>query len=208
MLKTYLAATATAALFAGAASAQDMMMTDPDAMQMSMADGQTVVTFPLITAQQDGYIVLHAVENGEPVVPASLGHAMVMAGENADVVVSIPGALEAGTELIAMLHAETNGNGVYDFGEGMTDVDTPVLVNGAPVTASFVVPEGMVMMEAGAAEPVSPGVQDPEERAASDEEEDPDYREETSDPEGDNDTEVEGEPFGEEEDAKDGEVEG
>ena len=147
MLKTFTTAAALTALMAGGAMAQDDMMIDADenAMEMSMADGQTTVTFPRITARQDGYIVLHAVADGEPVAPESLGHAMVMAGENMGVAVTVPMALAAGTELVAMLHAETNGNGVYDFGPGMTDVDTPVLVNGAPVTAMFTVPEGMAV---------------------------------------------------------------
>ena len=135
MLKTFTTAAALTALMAGGAMAQDDMMIDENVMEMSMADGQTTVTFPRINAQQDGYIVLHAVADGEPVVPESLGHAMVMAGENTGVAVVVPMALSAGTELVAMLHAETNGNGVYDFGPGMTDVDTPVLLNGAPVTA-------------------------------------------------------------------------
>ena len=161
---------------AGGAMAQDDMMIDTDAtaMQMSMMDGQTTVTFPRINTRQDGYIVLHAVADGEPVVPESLAHAMVMAGENTDVTVMVPGALAAGTELVAMLHVESNGNGVYDFGPDMTDVDTPVMVNGAPVTAMFTVPEGM-MMHSGDDMP-STDIADPEVRAESDDSSDPDYR--------------------------------
>ena len=192
MLKTFTTAAAMTALMAGGAMAQDDMMIDADenAMEMSMADGQTTVTFPRITARQDGYIVLHAVADGEPVAPESLGHAMVMAGENMGVAVTVPMALAAGTELVAMLHAETNGNGVYDFGPGMTDVDTPVLVNGAPVTAMFTVPEGMAVDTVDAVS--TPDIAEPEERAESDDDEDPDYRDTTESTIQPNDTETEG----------------
>ena len=190
MFKTFTTAAAFTALVAGGAIAQDGdMIGADDAMQMSMTDGQTTVTFPRIATRQDGYIVLHAVENDAPVVPGSLGHAMVMAGENSDVSVTIPQALPAGTELFAMLHAETNGNGVYDFGEGMTDADAPVMVGGEMVTAQFTVPEGMMVTAAPAA---NPGVADPEVRAESDDSDDPDYRDETEETIQPNDLETEG----------------
>ena len=190
MLKTFTSAAALTALMAGGAMAQDdtMIMAD-DTMQMSMMDGQTNVTFPRIATRQDGYIVLHAVNDDAPVVPESLGHAMVMAGENENVTVTIPEALAAGTELVAMLHVESNGNGVYDFGPGMTDVDTPVMANGAPVTAMFTVPEG-IQMEAASESTQEIG--SPEERAESDDAEDPDYRDENEDAIQPNDTETEG----------------
>jgi len=124
-------------------------------------------------------------------VPASMGHAMVMAGENTDVMVTIPQALPAGTELVAMLHAETNGNGVYEFGEGMTDVDGPIMVNGAPVTATFVVPEG-VKMDHDMDAMESPEVEDPEDRSASDDSDDPDYRDEGENEIEPNNTEIDG----------------
>ncbi len=176
MFKTFTTATAAAALLAGAAAAQDDMVENGDmGMMMTMADGQTSITFPRIRAAQDGYIVIHAVENGAPVVPGHLAHASVVAGENTNVTVSIGEALEPGTELAAMLHAETNGNGTYDFGEGMTDVDLPVMVDGAAVTTVFTVP---AVMEMDSAEEVAPDVASPEERSASDDADDPDYRDE------------------------------
>ncbi|MGR3464092.1 DUF7282 domain-containing protein [Limimaricola sp.] len=191
MLKSFTTAAALTALVAGGAMAQDDMMIEADdnAMRMAVADGQTTVTFPRIATRQDGYIVLHAVADGAPVAPESIGHAMVMAGENTDVTVTIPEALPAGTEMVAMLHVESNGNGTYDFGPGMTDVDTPVMANGAPVTAMFTVPEGL-MVQTGDA--TSPEVADPEERAESDDAEDPDYRDEDEEAIQPNDLDTEG----------------
>ncbi|SDF11031.1 DUF7282 domain-containing protein [Limimaricola pyoseonensis] len=173
MIKSLATATAAAALVAGAAFAQDdMEIAAGESMMMATADGQTMITFPMIRTRQDGYIVVHAVENGAPVVPESIAHAPVMAGENMDVMVTLPMALEAGTELVGMLHAETNGNGTYDFGDGMTEVDTPVVVNGAPVTVAFAVPAELMVMEDSAAAMIA----SPEDRAESDDPEDPDYR--------------------------------
>ncbi|EYD70826.1 DUF7282 domain-containing protein [Limimaricola hongkongensis] len=191
MLKSFTTAAALTALMAGGAMAQDEMMIDADdtAMRMAVAEGQTTVTFPRIATRQNGYIVLHEVADGAPVVPESIGHAMVMAGENTDVTVTIPEALPAGTELVAMLHTESNGNGIYDFGPGMTDVDTPVLANGAPVTAMFTVPEGLMVQTA---EATSPAVADPEARAESDDDDDPDYRDDNEDPIQPNDLDTEG----------------
>ena len=134
--RTLMAATAITALTAGAALAQDAMQDDMmmDGMMMS----GTTVTFPQIDVAQDGYVVIHETNaDGSPVVPASIAHAPIMAGTNSNVVVEDPGGRTAGANYVAMLHVEDNGNSTYDFGEGMTDVDVPVMMNGAPVTSSF-----------------------------------------------------------------------
>ncbi|HEV7291315.1 MAG TPA: hypothetical protein VGN79_03260 [Devosia sp.] len=81
--------------------------------------------FPSLKIDKDGYVVIHAVEDGQPVLPTSIGHTAVMSGDNQDVVVEVEGGAKEGTEYVAMIHYETNDNGTYDFGEGMTDVDTP-----------------------------------------------------------------------------------
>ena len=89
----------------------------------SIEDG--AIVFPAVKIDKDGYVVIHAVENGQPVLPTSIGHTAVTAGDSQDVVVEVEGGAMEGTEYVAMIHYETNGNGTYDFGEGMTDVDTP-----------------------------------------------------------------------------------
>lgn len=87
-------------------------------------EGNSVV-FPSVKIDKDGYVVIHAVENGEPVIPASIGHTAVSAGDSENVSVEIEGGAMEGTDYVAMIHYETNDNGTYDFAEGMTDVDTP-----------------------------------------------------------------------------------
>ncbi len=85
------------------------------------------VTVPSVLIDKPGFVVLHAVLDGNPVVPASIGHAYVEAGETMNVVITADYPLAAGEDFIAMLHYDTDGDGVYSFGEGMTDVDTPAL---------------------------------------------------------------------------------
>ena len=147
MIKAFASAAAFSALMAGGALAQDdetmIVVTEDAMMQMSMVDGQTTVSFPRITALQNGYIVVHAVA-ADGTAGEALGHAAIMAGENADVAVTIPEALPAGTQLMAMLHVESNDNGTFDFGPDMTDVDAPVMRDGTPVMVMFAVPEGGV----------------------------------------------------------------
>ncbi|WPY96812.1 hypothetical protein T8T21_19760 (plasmid) [Limimaricola variabilis] len=212
MIKTIASAAAFSALMAGGALAQDdqmmIVVTEDAMMQMSMSDGQTTVTFPLITALQDGYIVVHSVA-ADGTAGEALGHAPVTAGENADVAVIIPEALSAGTQLMAMLHVESNDNGTFDFGPDMTDVDAPVMRDGAPVTVMFAVPEG-VIDGVVVIEPIpSPEVEDPESRSASDDDEERDTVDEDEPAIDPNDTETEGATEeGEDSDGQDGEEEG
>ncbi|WP_432256470.1 DUF7282 domain-containing protein [Limimaricola sp. AA108-03] len=168
-----------------------IVVTDDAMMQISMVDGQTTVTFPLIAALEDGYIVVHAVA-ADGTAGEVLGHASVTAGENADVAVTIPEALPAGTQLMAMLHVESSDNGTFDFGPEMTDVDAPVMRDGAPVMVMFAVPEG-VADGVVVIEPMpSPDVADPESRSASEDDEERDAIEEDEPAIDPNDTETEG----------------
>lgn len=103
---------------------------------MPMVDVKTVTIngdtarFGSITAGEDGYVVIHTMLDGAPVIPASIGHSRILAGENKDVTVTIDYDFVDGETYMAMLHTETNGNGTYEFGIGMTDVDGPVMVDG------------------------------------------------------------------------------
>ncbi|WP_102107524.1 DUF7282 domain-containing protein [Oceaniglobus roseus] len=143
MFNKFITSTATVALLlgaAGAASAQSMIGTTGATFKGS------TVTFPNVEAPSDGYLVIHEVRGGQVVAPQSLGYTPVMAGDNANVAVDIGMPFEEGMTYQAMLHAETNGNDTYDFGEGMTDVDTPVVASGAPITQNFIVAKGGVEM--------------------------------------------------------------
>lgn len=118
--KTALAAAAASLAMGGLAYADHLNI---DVEGATIEDG--AVVFPSVKIDKDGYVVIHAVENGEPVIPASIGHTAVSAGESENVAVEVEGGAMEGTDYVAMIHYETNDNGTYDFGEGMTDVDTP-----------------------------------------------------------------------------------
>lgn len=127
------AAVATAALSAGAAQAEHLNI----AVEGATFKGDTI-TFPSVLMDKPGWLVIHAVENGAPVVPGSEGHVWLPAGESRDVSVDVSGMVMKGADYNAMLHYETNGNESYDFGPGSTDVDTPAMkADGTPYMIMF-----------------------------------------------------------------------
>lgn len=135
-MKRMIALTAAATLAMGSAAFADNMIDTSDVQ----VDGSTV-TFADVTADQAGYLVIHETKDGKPVAPASIGHVAIDKGDNADVAVTTDMPLEPGTDYVAMLHSETNDNDTYDFAEGSTDVDTPVMVDEKPVVETFTAPE-------------------------------------------------------------------
>jgi hypothetical protein len=137
-MKRFIATTALVTLIAGAASAQDMI----GAGDISISGSDVMIGS--VTASKDGYIVLHAVKDGAVVAPASIGHTPIKAGENMKVTVASDEALPEGTTFAVMLHVESNGNDTYDFAEGMTNVDTPVVADGAAVIQTFTVTAEMM----------------------------------------------------------------
>jgi hypothetical protein len=132
-MRNILTSCALSAMMAGAGMAQGVIVTD----QIDV-DGVTT-TFRSITAPNDGWVVIHAMRDGQPVLPGSIGHAWVRAGVNTDVKVKTDYVLGNNETYLAMLHDETNGNESYEFGEGRTDVDTPTMVNGQMVAVPFTV---------------------------------------------------------------------
>jgi len=87
-----------------------------------------------VTAAQDGWVVIHKVMDGKPVVPTSIGHTYVKAGTTTDVYVPLTDSYDGDT-VIAMLHSDDGEPGVYQFGADGTDFDKPVAVDGNVVAA-------------------------------------------------------------------------
>ncbi|MEF2549535.1 hypothetical protein VQ045_20630 [Aurantimonas sp. E1-2-R+4] len=112
-------------------------------------EGKTA-TFAKVSSDKGGYLVLHEVKDGAPVVPGSIGHVAIPAGESTDVAVEADMDLAADAEYMVMLHEETNGNDTYDFGEGTTDVDTPTMADGKPVVMPFTATMASMDSSAGA----------------------------------------------------------
>jgi hypothetical protein len=88
------------------------------------------VTIQQVVAEEQGWIVIHAEEDGEP--GPVIGYTQVAAGENSNVVVEID--QEQATEtLYAMLHIDAGQIGEFEF----PGPDAPVMENGEPVTEPF-----------------------------------------------------------------------
>lgn len=130
-LMTGTAAAMGFALIGGAAAAQNAIDTS------NVMFNGSEVTFDSVMIEQDGYIVIHTILDGQVVAPESIGHTALTSGANTDVTVTTEYDLVEGENYVAMLHVESNDNGTYDFGIGNTDVDTPVMADGAAVTAQF-----------------------------------------------------------------------
>ncbi len=97
--------------------------------------GQSV-TVQSVSVDQDGWLVIHAVQDGKPVVPASIGHTYVKAGTTENVAVALTEEAEDGP-LIAMLHVDDGELGVYEFGPDSTDHDKPVVGESGPLVVKF-----------------------------------------------------------------------
>jgi hypothetical protein len=87
------------------------------------------VTAKSVTIAKDGFLVIHAMKDGKPVVPASLGHVALKAGTTRNVVIELSEATSAGDTVLFMLHTDDGTMGGYDFPNG----DAPVVVGGKPV---------------------------------------------------------------------------
>lgn len=96
------------------------------------------ITFPSVMIDKDGWLVIHEVKDGAPVIPASIGATFVPAGTSQNVSVEIDGKVMKGTDYLVMLHYETNGNGTYDFGTSDTSNDGPAMkADGTPYMTMF-----------------------------------------------------------------------
>lgn len=97
------------------------------------------VTVSHVVMPSDGFVVIHAVTDGQVMAPQSIGHTMVKAGESTDVSVELEYAPPAGESYVAMLHEDTGEKGAYEFGPDNTEVDKPVVKDGKPVTVKFTI---------------------------------------------------------------------
>ena len=111
-------------------SAQDAAK--PGLTVSPQAAGSTV-TIDAATIPADGWLVIHAINGGKPVVPGSLGDAPVKAGANTAVTVTLSEPAKPGTKVLAMLHGDTGETGVYEFGPDSVSEDKPLFVDGKPV---------------------------------------------------------------------------
>lgn len=109
------------------------------------------VTVDSVVSDGPGWIVIHSEADDAP--GPSIGYAAVEDGENEDVVVEIDVDLATET-LYAMLHADTDEIGVFEF----PDADPPVEFEGEIVMQAFTVTAGLPEVVVEEEEEVTPSV--------------------------------------------------
>ncbi len=100
-----------------------------DEIMLSPQSAGNSVTVDSVTIENDGWLVIHEIRNGRPVVPASLGYVAVKAGTTKNVVVSLSKDVAAGSKVLAMLHTDKGTAGTYEF----PGADSPIKQGGKPV---------------------------------------------------------------------------
>lgn len=110
----------TAALTLGAVAAHAEGAIAPDTIKASGGS----VTVGSVTADKDGYLVVHRTDFTGTLPGSVIGHAPVKAGQNADVAITLDTPAEAGTKLIVMLHEEGDNDADFDA------ADKPAMAGG------------------------------------------------------------------------------
>lgn len=129
---------ASAALFiASAGAAFSAAHTMAPTLAVSAQPASTSVTIDTAVLKDGGFVVIHEIVDGKPVVPASIGHAKLKPGKNKNIVVKLIKKPKPGSKLLAMLHNDDGIKGLYQFGKITTKFDKPVIVDGKPVVKPF-----------------------------------------------------------------------
>lgn len=119
--------------------------------QLTVADqggDGTVVAIDRVAAVEDGWMVIHADEGGEP--GAVLGYAAVPAGVNEGLEVTLDTPIAETGMVWAMLHVDAGEAGVYEFPGDDAPVRIGTIVVMAPLTYEVVAPEAEAEAEAEA----------------------------------------------------------
>jgi hypothetical protein len=98
------------ALTLGALTASAESMIAPAGITAS----ESSVTVGSVTAEKDGYLVVHRTDFTGTIPGTVIGHAPVKAGENTDVAITLEKKAEPGAKLIVMLHEEGDNDTDFD----------------------------------------------------------------------------------------------
>ncbi len=112
------------------------MMMSPAVSAADQESEGDMVTVASVTSEGPGFIVIHRDNNGAP--GEVIGNTAVEDGENTDVVVELTGDVADGASFWAMLHADTNTVGTYEFGT-VEGADAPITLDGEVVMEMFMV---------------------------------------------------------------------
>ncbi len=114
---------------------------EPIRAELSVADQSPeiadVVVIDRVAAPNDGFIAIVQSVNGQPSAPV-IGLRDIDAGETSSVAVALERAVVDGESLYARLHADSDGDGEYEWTPSGT-IDPIVVEDGAAVEAEFTV---------------------------------------------------------------------
>ena len=113
------------------------------------SDG-TTITVASVDLPAAGFIAVHSDGGGSP-GPVIGTSRLLPPGERTDILVELDTPLTGDTTLFPMIHIDTNGNGVYEFGS-VDGVDTPGLTEAGEVA----VVGGAVTFTGGSADGAAP----------------------------------------------------
>jgi len=97
-------------------------------------------TFPEVTIDKDGFLVMHPFKDGKPVQTEYVGAVPVAAGTHKDVSITIDTPPNTGDNFIVMLHYDMNTDKIFDFNDGVTVPDAPVFEGHTLVALRYVAP--------------------------------------------------------------------
>lgn len=124
-------------LAAGLSSAAWAAGTTPMiAVGNQVPDGKTV-TIAEIEIPHDGFVVIHATQDGKPVTTQYVGETPVKAGFHQSVNVKLDRKPKPGATYVAMLYGDRGRSGKFEFGPGNVNADKPLLLNGKAVSETF-----------------------------------------------------------------------
>lgn len=91
-----------------------------------MRQGPTLIV-PSVLSETDAFLVLHPFADGKPVRTDYVASTFVAAGTSESVTIRLDDTPNPGTPFIIMLHTDVNVDGTFQFGDGITVPDAPVL---------------------------------------------------------------------------------
>ena len=116
-----------------------------DGEAVSSFRGDSVaLTFPNVTIERPGFLVLHPVMDGRPNGDVVSGFAYLNAGANEDVTVRLNTPADAGRKFLVMLHNDVDNDRVLDFvfvEDGINVEDRAVFEGTRMVAHIITVPE-------------------------------------------------------------------
>ncbi|MEO0440499.1 MAG: hypothetical protein AAF067_06435 [Pseudomonadota bacterium] len=104
----------------------------------------TAVTFPDVTIEKPGWLVLHPVIDGRPDGDIVSGFSYLNAGRNTDVDIRIHHPAGAGDKFLVMLHSDVDQDRVFDFvfvEDGINVEDTAVFEGTRMIAHLITLPE-------------------------------------------------------------------